>query len=157
MIDKKILIAVDESENSKMALLYVADFLGGLHGFKAIVLSVLSVPEEGFFESEDEEKKWLESKKEGLSQMLERYRQILIQSGFPERKVKTELVVASATPVSSVIVDKQVEFDACTLVVGRRGVSKPEEFLFGSVSSKVVHMAHRCAVWVIEPVCKTSY
>jgi nucleotide-binding universal stress UspA family protein len=35
-------------------------------------------------------------------------------------------------------------------VVGRRGVSKRQEFLFGSVSSKVVRDAKNCAVWVIE-------
>ena len=46
--DRNILIAVDESENSKRALLYVADFLGGFPGFKAIILSVIPVPDEGF-------------------------------------------------------------------------------------------------------------
>jgi nucleotide-binding universal stress UspA family protein len=155
--DKKILIAVDESENSKMALLYVADFLGGFNGFSAIILSVIAVPEEGFFESDAERKSWIESKRQSISKMLGRYQQILIQSGFPEGKVLTELVLAKDRPVSEIILEKQEQYDACTLVVGRRGVSKHEEFLFGSVSSKLIHLANRCAVWVVEPVCRARY
>jgi len=155
--DKKILVAVDESDNSKMALLYVADFLGGFPGFRIIVLSVLVVPSEDFFGSRDDRKKWIEEKRRSLSAMLERYRQILIQSGFPESKVITELVSTKETPVSEIILEKQEQYDACTLVVGRRGVEKHEEFLFGSVSNKLIHKASRCAVWVVEPVCKTVY
>ena len=36
-----------------------------------------------------------------------------------------------------------------TVVVGRRGVSRQEEFLFGSVSSKIIHAAKDLAVWVV--------
>lgn len=156
-VDKKILIAVDESENSKTALLYVADFLGGFPGFEAIIVSVLSVPDQDFFDTEAERKEWLQSKHAAMSNMLDRYRQILIQSGFPEDRVLTDLVITKGKPISSVILEKQEQYDACTLVVGRRGVSKHEEFLFGSVSNKLIHLASRCAVWVIEPSCRASY
>ncbi|GAB4389387.1 MAG: hypothetical protein Kow0025_14450 [Thermodesulfovibrionales bacterium] len=156
-VDKKVLVAVDESENSKMALLYAADILGGVPGFRAIVVSVLSVPEDGFFESDDEKRGWTEKKRRDLAALLERYRQILIQSGFPEGKVLTELVVTEDRPVADVILEKQEQYDCCTLIVGRRGISRHEEFLFGSVSSRLIHKANRCAVWVVEPVCKTSY
>jgi nucleotide-binding universal stress UspA family protein len=37
-----------------------------------------------------------------------------------------------------------------TVVIGRRGVSKAEEFLFGSVSTKVVQSAADCTVWVVN-------
>lgn len=148
--DRNILIAVDESENSKRALLYVADFLGGFPGFKAIILSVIPVPDEGFFESAETRHGWVESEKEKISDVLEKYRQILVQSGFPEEKVKTELVVDEKTSVASAILEKQKELDSCTVVVGRRGISKSEEFLFGSVSNRIVHMADKCSVWVVE-------
>jgi nucleotide-binding universal stress UspA family protein len=154
-LSKRILVAVDESENSKNALLYVCDFLGGFPGFRVILLSVISVPEVDFFDSENARKEWIRDKRSCHSEILERYRQILIQSGFPERDVLTELILTKDRPVSAVILEKQEQYDACTLVVGRRGVSRHEEFLFGSVSNKLIHMATRCAVWVIEPVCKS--
>lgn len=155
--EKKILIAVDESENSKIALLYVAEFLGGFPGFQAVVLSVLSVPEIDFFDSASERENWVTSKKAVLSAMLERYRSILLQSGFPDDKVVSELVLTEDKPISTVILEKQQQYSACTLVVGRRGVSRHEEFLFGSVSNKLVHLASKCAVWVIEPVCEANF
>ena len=157
IVDKNILVAVDDSENSKMALLYVADFLGGFPGFKARVLSVLSVPEDDYFETSEEKKEWIGSNKASITEMLARYKQILIQSGFPADKVTTELVMTEEEPTSSVILNKQEEYDACTLVIGRRGKSRHEEFLFGSVANKIVHQANRCAVWVIEPLCSTRY
>jgi len=38
----------------------------------------------------------------------------------------------------------------CTIVIGRRGISKKEEFIFGSTSNKIIHEAKKCAVLVIE-------
>ncbi len=156
-MDKQLLIAVDESENAKMALLYVADFLGGFDGFRIQILSVLPVPDVSFYDSEEARQKWLQSKRGDLSEMLERYRRILVQSGFPENKVATEVAVTFDEAVSAVIIRKQAEYNACTLIVGRRGVSKHEEFLFGSVSNKIIHKASKCAVWVVEPVCTTEF
>ena len=37
-----------------------------------------------------------------------------------------------------------------TIVVGRQGLSRSEEFLFGSISSKIVNHARKCTVWVVE-------
>jgi nucleotide-binding universal stress UspA family protein len=37
-----------------------------------------------------------------------------------------------------------------TLVVGRKGLSRKEEFLFGSISGKIVRTARNCTVWVVE-------
>jgi len=37
-----------------------------------------------------------------------------------------------------------------TIVLGRQGLSRSEEFLFGSVSSKIVNHARDCTVWVVE-------
>ncbi|MCU0614320.1 MAG: universal stress protein [Desulfobacterales bacterium] len=35
-------------------------------------------------------------------------------------------------------------------MVGRKGVSRSEAFLFGSVSSKIVNHAENCTVWVVQ-------
>lgn len=151
--DKHIMIAVDESENAKAALLFVAGFIGGFRGFRATVLSVVAVPNRDLFGSEGERQKWIEDKRGSMSVLLERYRQVLIQSGFPKTKVRTELVVSDDRPVSSVILEKQKEVCSCALVVGRRGISKSEEFLFGSVSNALIHSVNNCSVWIIEPTC----
>jgi hypothetical protein len=37
-----------------------------------------------------------------------------------------------------------------TILVGRKGVSRKEELLFGSVSNRIIHQAEDCTVWVVE-------
>jgi len=49
IFNKNILIAVDESENARRAVSYVAQFLGGAKGFKVTILHVIPDPEEDYF------------------------------------------------------------------------------------------------------------
>jgi len=48
------------------------------------------------------------------------------------------------------ILAERRQMKCSTIVVGRQGLSRSEEFLFGSVSSKIVNHARDCAVWVVE-------
>jgi nucleotide-binding universal stress UspA family protein len=144
------MIAIDQAEDSKHAVLYVADFLGGFPGFRVTLLSIIQEPEEDFFESEQERNEWTKSKEKEMNQVLENYRQVLIQSGFSEDKVDIKLCVGDAKSLSDMILSMQCQLSCCTVVVGRHHKSKTEEFLLGSVSSQVVHEAKNCAVWVVE-------
>jgi hypothetical protein len=42
------------------------------------------------------------------------------------------------------------ELKSSTVVVGRRGITRKEEFLFGSTSSKILREAKDCSIWVIQ-------
>ncbi len=148
--ERHILIAVDDSENAKRAVLYVADFLGGVPGFRATVLHVIPEPPADYFASDAERVKWLANEKSGAEEMLERFRRVLMQSGFAEDKVDTVVDVRNCPSVADCILETQRKLDCCTVVIGRRGISKKEEFLFGSTSSRVMHSGKNCAVWVIE-------
>ena len=86
--DKHLLVAVDDSESSKRAVLYVADFLGGLPGFTVTLCSIIPAPEPDFFDEEEQEFAWIKEKKAETGKMLENFRQVLIQAGFPEDKVR---------------------------------------------------------------------
>ena len=37
-----------------------------------------------------------------------------------------------------------------TIVLGRRGISRTEQFLMGRVSNKVIQLAKEMAVWVVN-------
>ena len=52
--------------------------------------------------------------------------------------------------MASCIIRELEELKCCTVVIGRRGISKKEEFIFGSTSSRILHDAKNCAVMVIE-------
>jgi nucleotide-binding universal stress UspA family protein len=148
--DKHLLIAVDESDSSRRAVLYVADFLGGFPGFTVTLLRVIPAPEEDFFDNDADRTKWTAEKLEAANKMLANYRQILIQSGFPEEKVRFRSCVEESRSFSEAILDIRCDLNCCTIVVGRHHKSKTEEFLFGSTSNKLIHEAKNCAVWVVE-------
>ncbi len=148
--DKHLLIAVDQTENSKRAVLYVADFLGGLPGFRVTLLSIIPEPEEDFFNTEEERVSWTKRQTDETNDMLEGYRQILFQAGFDTEKVRVRACVNEAKSLSEAILDMQCEPPCNTVVVGRHHKSKTEEFLYGSTSSKLIREARNCAVWVVE-------
>ena len=148
--DKHLLIAVDESDSSRRAVLYVADILGGFPGFTVSLLRIIPEPEEDFFDTRDELNSWIKNQTEGANKLLENYRQILIQSGFPGDKVRYRACVGEGKSFAEAILETRCELTCCTVVVGRHHHSKAEEFLFGSTSSKLIHEAKNCAVWVVE-------
>lgn len=148
--DRHILVALDSSENAKRAALYVADFLGGVPGFRVTLLNIVPEPSEDYFETEEERKVWIEEHSSVAQEMLQNLRDILIQSGFREDKVAVRVEVRSCPSIADCILDDQKTLGCCTIVLGRRGISKKEEVLYGSTSNKVLHSGKNCAVWVIE-------
>lgn len=148
--DKHLLVAVDESDSSRRAVLYVADFLGGFPGFTVTLLRVIPAPEQDFFDSAAEQDAWVHEKLATANKMLWNYRQILVQSGFPEGKVRIRSCIEESRSFSDAILETRCDLTCCTIVVGRHHKSKTEEFLFGSTSSKLIHEAKNCAVWVVE-------
>ncbi len=149
-INKNILIAVDESDNARRAVSYVGQLLGGLPGFKVTVLHVIPDPEEDYFPDQQEKDKWLARTKQKVDSMLVDYRQILINAGFAEDEVSTRSTLRYCPSMAECILAEREETYFDTIVVGRQGVSRSEEFLFGSISSKIVNHAENCTVWVVR-------
>ena len=147
--DRHLLIAVDSSENAQRAVRYVADFLGGVQRFRITILTVIPEPPSDYFETDEKRNRWIEERKSEVTNLLDKCRRILVQSGFAEDKVETIADIRKCPSVADCILEMQQRLKCCTIVIGRRGVTKKEEFLFGSTSSKIVHSGKNCAVWVI--------
>ena len=148
--DRHFLIAVDGSEGSKRAVVYVADMLGGLPGFAVTLLSVVPEPDEDFFDSEDAQIAWLKEQMADANRRLNTFRQVLVQAGFPEEKVRTRACVGGEHSFAEAILETKCELSCCTIVVGRQHKSRTEEFLLGSTSTRLIRGAKGCAVWVVE-------
>ncbi len=148
--DRHILIAADESENARRAVLYVADFLGCVPRVFVTLLRVIPEPPVDYFKTGEERSSWIELQKSQAAVMLDNYSRILVQAGFTENKVEQRVEISSCPFIADCILNAQQRLKCGTLVIGRRGISKKEEFLFGSTSSKIVQSARNCAVWVIE-------
>ena len=150
LFNKNILIAVDESDNAQRAVAYVGELLGGLPGFKVLILHVVPEPEEDYFPTSEEKEKWLNNYRQRIDKLLKKYRQALIDHGFAESDVATRSTLRYCPSMAECILTERDETAYSTIVVGRQGLSRNEEFLFGSISSKIVTHAQNCTVWVVE-------
>lgn len=148
---KNILIAVDASANARRAVEYATTVLAAASGVRITLLYVERAPGRARFDTEDA---WLSQcrlEHNRVFDFLKDARAALLAAGLPEEAVLERTVLCSAEPsIAQTILDVQQEGGYGTLVVGRRGLSKGEEFLFGSVSSKLVHNARNCAVLVVQ-------
>jgi len=150
MVERHILIAVDSSENARRAVLFVGDFFGCYEGFQVTLLHIILEPEATFFRNNDERTKWLATQREEAQKVMGEYKNILTDAGFPEDKINVRIDSMRAPSVADCIIKEQDEMKCCTIVIGRRGISKKEEFIFGSTSNRIIHEAKKCAVLVIE-------
>ncbi|MBI5519486.1 MAG: universal stress protein [Desulfovibrio sp.] len=148
---KNILISVDASDNARRAVDYAAELLGRAPGVRVTLLYIERAPGRDRFDTEEA---WLNQCKlehDRVFDFLADARARLVAAGMPEEAVSERTVLCSAEPsIAQTILDVQQEGGFGTLVVGRRGLTKSEEFLFGSVSTKLVHNAKNCAVWVVQ-------
>jgi nucleotide-binding universal stress UspA family protein len=148
--NKNILIAVDESENARRAVSYVSQLLADTKGFKILILHVIRKPEEDYFPTSTEKEKWFGQHKLKVDAMLEDYRQMLLHEGFHAEDVSVRSTVRYCPSLAECILAERYKMKCSTIVLGRQGLSRSEEFLFGSVSSKIVNHARDCTVWVVE-------
>jgi nucleotide-binding universal stress UspA family protein len=148
--NKNILIAVDDSENARRAVSYVGQLLGGVPGFKVTILHVIPEAEEDYFPTEAEKEQWLSQYKQKVDAMLENDRRMLLQAGFDAKDISVRSSLRYCPSMAECILAERDQTQYDTIVVGRQGVSRSEEFLFGSISSKIVTHARRCTVWVVN-------
>jgi nucleotide-binding universal stress UspA family protein len=148
--NRNILIAVDESDNARRAVSYVADLLGGVAGFRVTLLHVVPAPEEDYFPQNEEKERWLANYRGRIEKVLAEYRHLLTDAGFPDDHVEVRSPMRYCPSMSECILLESPETQYGTIVIGRQGLSRKEEFLFGSISSKIVHHARNCAVWIVE-------
>lgn len=150
---KKVLIAFDESENAMRAVNFVAENFAGdsnITLFSVLedsqALCEMHSPElTPYFKSQQQAFCTLEDKKrELIEKAVESARRSLIDSGFEPDQVKTKTKKRTGSIAKDIIAEAGAGYD--TVVLGRRGVSAVQDFLFGSVSQKVLNGIKNAAV-----------
>jgi nucleotide-binding universal stress UspA family protein len=149
-LNKNFLVAVDDSDNSRRAVRYTGYLLGGMQGAHATLLHVIPEPEEDYFPDDGQKRQWIATYREKMTAVLDDYRRMLIAAGLAENAVETRLPLRYCPSMAECILAERDRRRYATIVVGRQGLSRKEEFLFGSISSKIVNHARRCSVWVVE-------
>lgn len=148
--EKRILIAVDRSEDAEKAVKYVADLLGGLPGFFVTLLHVVPAPPDDYFFSDEDLGEWVAEHRTAAIGVMENYRQILVSSGFHEDKVAVIIETRYCPSVAECILDVRQKTESHTIVVGRKSLTRKQEFLFGSIPDGLLHKGKNCVVWLVE-------
>mgnify|MGYP000283049449 CR=1 FL=1 len=146
---KNVLVAVDKSENSRRVVDYVGAMLGSAGGFHVTLLHVIPLPEEDYFRDDAARREWENAYRSEIEGFMEAYRRALTAAGFADDAVDMLTPRRYCPSMAECILAEWRARSYSTIVVGRQGLSRKEEFLFGSISSKIVNHARDCTVWVV--------
>ncbi|MCA1906499.1 MAG: universal stress protein [Desulfarculus sp.] len=145
----RILVGVDDGEASLGAVRYLAAVLGGSNTSKVRLLAVYKPPDPDLEPDPAALAAQAAERRLALEARLAEAYHILVEARLAQENLSTDLVETQGRSIGETIMAEQAAGGYGTVVVGRRGMTKAEEFLFGSVSSNVVHQATDCCVWVV--------
>ncbi len=146
---KSILLAVDGSQNSLRAADYVGEIAGGGDGFRIVLLSVLAPPDPDIFLDAQDFQAERDRRNSDAMEALDKATGRLVAKAVDPASVQTRIMSCLNMDLAGTILAVRQESGLGTVVVGRRGLSKAEEFLLGSVSSRVTRHAKDFTVWVV--------
>jgi nucleotide-binding universal stress UspA family protein len=155
-MEKKLLIAVDGSIYSANTLHYLERLFANLDDIRFHLISVIpcnpsEAAKEWFDELEllnmltkEEQKRYA-----AANRYLNKAVAQLERNGISPEHVTSELKLSTTSPAAEVLnIAREGFFDA--LIIGRRGVSKLEELILGSVSTTLLHKCHDVPIWIID-------
>jgi nucleotide-binding universal stress UspA family protein len=95
-------------------------------------------------------KKFTEEQPKRFSAVLERAREKLLESGYRAENIETEIVSEPYPTVADGIIDQCTKRNCTMVVLGRKRMSKAEEFVMGDVCVKLVRALEKAAVLVVK-------
>lgn len=156
-MEKKILVAIDDSENAQRAVTFVATFFtpdSHVTLFNVIpdtaALCEMNSPElTPYFISQQGSFCLLEEKKRELvNEATHKAKEILLEAGFDEQKIATKSETKQKGVARDIVNEAKSGYSA--IVMGRRGLSAIQDFILGSVSHKVFNAAKDMSILVVN-------
>ncbi len=147
---QKILVAVDDSNLSDRVVDYVGKVTGGHEDVEICLLQVYPEPPPYFYQEGHNLNEFQAEKESNAQKVFQRLFPVLQGYGLAPDTIQTKCLMADGTSLSKEILMVREEGHFGTLVLGRRGISKAEEFLFGSISTAILRESHDFAVWVVS-------
>lgn len=144
----KLLLAVDESEGAKKATAFVQDLARQIKGLEAAIIHVVRPVDYRYVTVETGGARWQELLEELEASGRRRALELLNSIQETMAGVPTTVTVTVGDPAAE-IVNIAKETKADMIVIGSRGLGRVQGMLLGSVSDRVVHMAH-CPVLVVR-------
>jgi nucleotide-binding universal stress UspA family protein len=156
-MDKKILVAIDDSENAIRAVEFIASSFTkdkDITLFNVVqdtaALCEMNSPElTPYFKSQQSSFCLLEEKKQELmNQAVEKAKEILMDAGFDENNITVKSELKKSGVARDIV--KEAESGYHVIVMGRRGMSGIKDFILGSISHKVFNSAKNISVLFVN-------
>ncbi len=147
--NQRILIGMDLSDNALRAVDFVGRMTRG-SGCKVALAAVLR--RDRFSEKDDssEENSAVEIEFEkAIGDAFEKARKCLASYGFDRESVESE-IIRGARSRSGALVELAEKGEYNTIVIGRKGVSSLDDFLIGRVGRKILYVARKHHVWIVD-------
>ena len=135
---EKVLIGVDGSEGAMRAVNYVATTLGGSEFEVKLVYVIRGTAED-----------YVEDARREIEHVFDQAEHRLKKSGFQSNQIKTK-IITNVNSRAGAVVEEARQGKYGTIVIGRRGLSKLQEFFMGRVSNKIIQLAKEKVVWVMN-------
>jgi nucleotide-binding universal stress UspA family protein len=149
---RKILLAVDVSENSHRVVAYVGDFTASTEAeltlYHVVRSFVIGIVDENSILDQEMRERLLEEMQNDLPQMFDEYTESLKKSGVASARIANKHTFPSYSRAGDILREAE-KGGYGTIVLGRRGQSGTPEFLMGSVANKVLSRAKGFAVWIV--------
>jgi nucleotide-binding universal stress UspA family protein len=150
---KKVLICVDNSENAVRAVDHAGFMLSGTDASVTIFHTTRHlkryVPDDVLEEAPELEALWKKKAGQDIVPFMEKARDMLVEAGIPEGQITSKVVDGTRSPADDILKEAR-ENDYSTIVLGKRGISGFKEFLFGSVTKKILNQATGLTVWLVQ-------
>lgn len=147
---QKILVAVDDSNLSDRVVDYVGKVAKGHEGVDICLLHVYPEPPPYFYQEGHNLGEFQAENEKEAEKVFDRLIPVLAGYGFAADTIRTKCLMAEGISLSKEILTIRQEEEFGTLVLGRRGITKEEEFLFGSISTAILRASHNFAVWIVS-------
>jgi nucleotide-binding universal stress UspA family protein len=149
---KRVLIAIDSSENALRAVDHAGFMLAGTDCQVTLFHTMRHlrrfVPQEVLEEAPELEELWKSKAGQEIEPYMKKAKEMLMVAGLNESQISKKVVDGSRSAASDIVVEARSN-DYGTIVMGRRGISGVKEFFMGSVTSKVLQDCAGMAAWIV--------
>ena len=154
---KKILMAVDDSENAMRAVEFIAKSFTPDHRITlfSVILDTPAICDMNnpsltpYFMAQKAAFCSVEDKKKALiKEALQKAKELLLKAGFEDNNITIKVEDKKKGVARGIIDEANSGYD--TIVLGRRGLTGIREFFLGSISQKVLHSVKSMSVLLVD-------
>ena len=146
-MNESILVALNDSTSSRAVIDYLISSHICFENFRYKLVHILIKPAAG---DELMGKKFMEEQPKRIWKILEGARAKLVESGIPPENIEMEISSEPCNTVADGIIDLFKAGSYGMVVIGRKKMSKAQEFVMGDPSTRLIRALEGTAILVVK-------